>query len=655
MACEEFPNNFDVVVLGTGLTETIAAAAFSRIGLKVLHLDRNDYYGGAYSNFNLDGIEDWRKANETRNRDCNEDEEIPDKVKDLLQNGETVISLNRDNKTAFNIQARFHVRERTTEEQAKADLKFNTFKFPSLNEPNPTSDISQEEEEKKEDAEQSESPSTDSGVSSCTEKLNERLSLTTTSDNTAEVCEIKDFSQPEPPKSYCEDSHAAQVENPPKRSEWTVGDIKDDWRRYCLDISPKILYCCGDLVDLLIQSDVARYCEFRSVSRVLTVLNNLLLQVPCSRADVFSSKAVSLIEKRLMMKFLQFAIDYESSPQEYQNYLDKPFIEFLKSKKLTPNIQHYIQHAIAMVTDSELTQVGLTKTKKFIQSLGRYGNTAFLFPLYGTGELPQAFSRLSAVFGGIYCLATTATHLIADSDRKCCGIITSKGQRISCRYVIAECSYLPPSLVLKLNKRMLSRAVYITDNSLLPTGDSELSLLHYVSPKDSEKPVTVLELPSSACVCPKNTFIIHLTTISNHNDPSEDFNDVRETLFANEVSVQNEATVKPKILWSIYFNQEDNSKVKLTEDAVTNVLVASGGGDPGVDLDWCVAEAKVIFHTVCPTEEFLPKPPNPEDIILVDDAEASTSQGTSEYQVKNEEEISEIQETVSTDSVQEAV
>ncbi|KAK0047359.1 rab proteins geranylgeranyltransferase component A 2-like isoform X2 [Biomphalaria pfeifferi] len=626
MACEEFPNNFDVVVLGTGLTETIAAAAFSRIGLKVLHLDRNDYYGGAYSNFNLDGIEDWRKANETRNSDCNEDEEIPDKVKDLLQNGETVISLNRDNKTAFNIQARFHVRERTAEEQAKADLKFNTFKFPSLNEQNPTSDISQEEEEKKEDAEQSESPATDSGVSSCTEKLNEMLSLTTTSDNTAEVCEIKDFSQPEPPKSDCEDSHAAQVENPPKHREWTVGDIKDDWRRYCLDISPKILYCCGDLVDLLIQSDVARYCEFRSVSRVLTVLNNLLLQI-----------------MNLALKNIK------------ANYLDKPFIEFLKSKKLTPNIQHYIQHAIAMVTDSELSQVGLTKTKKFIQSLGRYGNNAFLFPLYGTGELPQAFSRLSAVFGGIYCLATTATHLIADSDRKCCGIITSKGQRISCRYVVAECSYLPPSLVLKLNKRMLSRAVYITDSSLLPTGDSELSLLHYVSPKDSERPVTVLELPSSACVCPKNTFIIHLTTISNHNDPSEDFNDVRETLFANEVLVQNKDTVKPKILWSIYFNQEDNSKVKLTEDAVTNVLVASGGGDPGVDLDWCVAEAKVIFHTVCPTEEFLPKPPNPEDIILVDDAEASTCQGTSEYLEKNKEEISEIQETVSTDSVQEAV
>ena len=35
----------------------------------------------------------------------------------------------------------------------------------------------------------------------------------------------------------------------------------------------------------------------------------------------------------------------------------------------------------------------LKKTKKFLHSLGKYGNTAFLFPLYGTGELPQGFAR----------------------------------------------------------------------------------------------------------------------------------------------------------------------------------------------------------------------------------------------------------------------
>ena len=37
---------FDVVVVGSGLGESIAAAALSRIGKTVLHVDRNAYYGG---------------------------------------------------------------------------------------------------------------------------------------------------------------------------------------------------------------------------------------------------------------------------------------------------------------------------------------------------------------------------------------------------------------------------------------------------------------------------------------------------------------------------------------------------------------------------------------------------------------------------------
>lgn len=47
---------------------------------------------------------------------------------------------------------------------------------------------------------------------------------------------------------------------------------------------------------------------------------------------------------------------------------------------------------------------GMFRTRKFLSSLGRYGNTPFLFPMYGCGEIPQCFCRLCSVFGGVYCL-----------------------------------------------------------------------------------------------------------------------------------------------------------------------------------------------------------------------------------------------------------
>lgn len=46
-----------ICILDTGLTESILAAAASRIGKTVLHLDSNDFYGGSWASFNLETIE----------------------------------------------------------------------------------------------------------------------------------------------------------------------------------------------------------------------------------------------------------------------------------------------------------------------------------------------------------------------------------------------------------------------------------------------------------------------------------------------------------------------------------------------------------------------------------------------------------------------
>lgn len=41
-------------------------------------------------------------------------------------------------------------------------------------------------------------------------------------------------------------------------------------------------------------------------------------QVPCSRADVFNSKRLTMVEKRMLMKFLTFCMEYEEHPDEYK-------------------------------------------------------------------------------------------------------------------------------------------------------------------------------------------------------------------------------------------------------------------------------------------------------------------------------------------------
>ncbi|KAF0774369.1 hypothetical protein AaE_001931 [Aphanomyces astaci] len=47
---------YDAIVLGTGLKECILSGLMATKGLKVLHLDRNNYYGGDCASLNLSNL-----------------------------------------------------------------------------------------------------------------------------------------------------------------------------------------------------------------------------------------------------------------------------------------------------------------------------------------------------------------------------------------------------------------------------------------------------------------------------------------------------------------------------------------------------------------------------------------------------------------------
>ncbi|KAI9786348.1 MAG: Rab proteins geranylgeranyltransferase component A [Peltula sp. TS41687] len=52
---------WDVVISGTGLQQSLLALALSRSDKRVLHVDRNDYYGGPDAAFSLQEAESWSK------------------------------------------------------------------------------------------------------------------------------------------------------------------------------------------------------------------------------------------------------------------------------------------------------------------------------------------------------------------------------------------------------------------------------------------------------------------------------------------------------------------------------------------------------------------------------------------------------------------
>ncbi len=132
-------------------------------------------------------------------------------------------------------------------------------------------------------------------------------------------------------------------------------------RKFCIDLSPSVLYSRGSLIELLISSDVSKYCEFRLVSNILTKNeNNKLEKVPTSRSDVFKSNRLSMIDKRMMMKFIQACIkdnDYKDLLDQNQKLESLSFKELVNSKKLSESITNYLINAVAMSPDEELSAI----------------------------------------------------------------------------------------------------------------------------------------------------------------------------------------------------------------------------------------------------------------------------------------------------------
>ena len=60
------------------------------------------------------------------------------------------------------------------------------------------------------------------------------------------------------------------------------------------------------MVEVLINSGISRYCEFKMVAQLFSCDLPLkqFMKVPCSRADVFNSTELTMVEKRLLMRTL---------------------------------------------------------------------------------------------------------------------------------------------------------------------------------------------------------------------------------------------------------------------------------------------------------------------------------------------------------------
>ena len=95
---------------------------------------------------------------------------------------------------------------------------------------------------------------------------------------------------------------------------------------------------------------------------------------------------------------------------------------------LEDNTRDFVGHSMALFpSDEYITTAGMAvetinRIRLYVNSMARYGKSPYIYPLYGLGELPQGFARLSAIYGGTYMLSTDVDEVLYDDSGNVSGI-----------------------------------------------------------------------------------------------------------------------------------------------------------------------------------------------------------------------------------------
>ncbi|CAB1354098.1 unnamed protein product, partial [Coregonus sp. 'balchen'] len=218
-----------------------------------------------------------------------------------------------------------------------------------------------------------------------------------------------------------------------------------DWN---VDLIPKFLLASGQLVKMLVYTEVTRYLDFKVVEGSYVYRAGKVHKVPSTEAEALASDLMGMFDKRRFRKLLLFILNFEErDPRTYQDMDPNrtSMRELFRHFDLGPDIMEFTGHALALYrSDDYLDQPciqTIRRIKLYSESMARYNFSPYLYPLYGLGELPQGFARLSAVHGGSYMLNRGVEEIVMDKGKVVA--VKSEGALFRCKQLICDPSYVP--------------------------------------------------------------------------------------------------------------------------------------------------------------------------------------------------------------------
>lgn len=298
-------------------------------------------------------------------------------------------------------------------------------------------------------------------------------------------------------------------------------------RDYNIDLIPKFAMAAGELVDILVMTDVTRYTEFQQVQGSFVWRKGSgICKVPASVMEATTSPLMGWLEKRRAKKFFEYVQEVNLNDADLKK---STMLQIYEKFGLEEGTQDFIGHALALHLDeSYLSSPALDTIKRirlYMQSMARFGKSPYVYPMYGLSELPQGFARLGAIYGGTFMLNAPYSGISLDSNLRVDGVYLQSPEdgnlkKVRCYAVIGDPSYFPNKTK---SKGRVIRSICLLDHPVPSTNNSDACQIVIPQRQLNRKyDIYISVLNWAHKICPPGHYVAIISTIIETDNPMKE-------------------------------------------------------------------------------------------------------------------------------------
>lgn len=303
-------------------------------------------------------------------------------------------------------------------------------------------------------------------------------------------------------------------------------------RHFCIDLVPKLMLADGKVREFLHKLNIFEVVDFVTIPGSFIYKNRKIHTIPSNEKEAIKSGVIGIFQKPRVVKFFWDVNRYCKMDEDERRKASFPrtMREYFEKYGLDKNAQEFIGHAIALnLDDSYLDRdprETLDNIHLFVRSLlvfDRNIESPYIYPLYGSSEISQAFSRKAAINGAVFRLNTPVLDIKREKDDFLVvidDIHENKNSTIRSKNLIGDPTYFIDK-VRKVNDVVHCICIIKGDTKLLEK-TSSAQVIFLASELKRKNDIFLLILGERECSVPKGFKVAMISTVLEGSDPEKE-------------------------------------------------------------------------------------------------------------------------------------